>query len=1000
MQVATALMPASRNLSVPDAMMGTVAPDRSATHPLMGRARELATLSDWVGLNGLSSARAVLLAGDAGVGKTRLLAELMASAEQAGWRTMVGHCLDFGDSALPYLPFSELVGRLAAEDADAIGVLADTHPAIAVLAPGRRMLSGAGKVQADDLDRSELFEAVHGVIEELAATSPVLVVIEDVHWADQSTRDLLSFLFARPFRGQVALVASYRTDDLHRRHPLRATAAEWARAPGVQRLLLGPLPDADVRRLVRSLHEGPLRERDVARIVDRAEGNAFFAEELLGASEMSSSGLPDDLADLLLVRLDRLDDGGRAVVRAASCAGRRVSHALLSGVVELGDLEMEQALRSAVDSNVLVHLPPDGYAFRHALLAEAVYDDLLPGERARLHASYVRALAGKQVDGTAAELAMHARAAHDIPTAVQASITAGEDAMAVGGPDEAAKHFETALELIGQSAHEGIDMVGLVTKAADAVVAAGHPARAMALVNDHLNQLPDGAPDADRARLLIALASTSLLIETRGAALKASAEALGLIDERPTHLRARALSVHARTNADEGNEEEAARFAMEALSLAQRLDLPRLVAEATTTLAGIDNRAGQVDVALKSLQQVVDIARRDHDTAAEMRGQFLIGQLHFERANLAEAQEAYHLATAAARAAGRPWAPYGFDARLMEAMVGYVRGDWDGALRIVDISGQAPPSDPEALMLSVEMMVGAGRGYFDAFRLYDEIRPSWPREGQSAINSATAAIDLLGDSGRIPEMMQMFDEMVECLSVTWNPLFQARIRATALVLGQLATAAVTASQAERASLMDRVPELISSVEAVRQRVKTRMRPFGPEGNAWVARVHAEHLRLRWLAGQDRPDEAELLASWMTTVDAFEEMGHVFELARSRARLASVLRALGRSAQADELVAKARSVADALGAAPLLAELEGVSARPRQQSRRATSETLTAREAEILALVAQGKSNGEIGKQLFISAKTVSVHVSNILAKLGAGGRTEAAAIARRDGLIR
>ncbi len=987
-------------LSATAAMMGSVAPDRSATHPLMGRARELATLSDWVGITGTTPARAILLAGDAGVGKTRLLSELLAAAAEAGWRSLVGHCLDFGDSALPYLPFSELVGRLAVEDAEVVRSLAEVYPAISVLAPGRRMLSGAGQVQADDLDRSELFEAVHGVIEGFAEKSPVLVVIEDVHWADQSTRDLLSFLFARPFRGTVALVASYRTDDLHRRHPLRATAAEWSRVPGVQRLVLGPLPDADVRRLVRSLHTGPLRERDVARIVDRAEGNAFFAEELLDASEMAGSGLPDDLADLLLVRLDRLDEGGRAIVRAASCAGRRVSHALLSRVVEIGEFEMERALRSAVDSNVLVHVAPEGYAFRHALLAEAVYDDLLPGERVRLHASYVRALASKQVDGTAAELARHARAAHDIPTAVNASITAGEDAMAVGGPDEAAKHFETALELIGHSDGDELDVVGLVIKASDAIVATGHPARALALAKDQLNQLPSGAPDRDRARLLIAVAATSVLIDTGADALGASAEALKLIDELPTALRARALSVHARASVVEGDEEAGARFAMEALSLAQRLDLPRLVAEATTTLAGIDTRAGQADLALKSLQQVVDMAVRDHDTAAEMRGRFLIGQLHYERGHLPQAQEAFALASAAARAAGQPWAPYGFDARLLEAVVAYAAGDWDGALRLSDVSGEAPPSDPEALMQSVVMMVAAGRGDFEGYRLFEQIRPTWLREGQSAINSATAAIDLLGDVGRVGDMLDTFDDMVEVLSVTWNPLFQARIRATALVLGQLANAAPSASQAERAAVMERVPDLMSAVDAVGQRAKTAKRPFGPEGQAWVARVHAEHLRLRWLAGHESPDDEELLAAWTTAVEAFTRMGHVFETARSQARLAAVIRALGRQTEAGELVAQARAVADALGARPLQAELDAIGARPREQTRRTANLTLTGRENEILALVAQGRSNGEIGKQLFISTKTVSVHVSNILAKLGASGRTEAAAIARRDGLLR
>lgn len=986
-------------LSVPDAMMGIVAPDRSTTYPLMGRARELATLADWVGVNGATPARAVLLAGDAGVGKTRLLSELLAQAEQSGWRTMVGHCLDFGDSALPYLPFSELVGRLASADPEVAATLAEAHPAIAVLAPGRRMLSGTGKAPSDDLDRAELFDAVHGVIEDLAQETPVLVVIEDVHWADQSTRDLLSFLFARPFRGHVVLVASYRTDDLHRRHPLRATAAEWARAPGVQRLVLGPLPDADVRRLVRSLHAGPMPERDVARIVDRAEGNAFFAEELLGASEMPSRALPDDLADLLLVRLDRLDDGGRAIVRAASCAGRRVSHDLLSSVVELTELEMDRALRSAVDSNVLVHVAPDAYSFRHALLAEAVYDDLLPGERVRLHASYVRALVSKAVDGTAAELARHARAAHDIPTAVQASIRAGQDAMTVGGPDEAARHFEVALELIGHDVDDTLDLVGLVVKATDAIIATGHAARAMALAADHLRQLSPEAPAEDRARLLIAIANTSLLIESQGASLKASTEALSLVDEAPSALRARALSVHARANADEGHEDEAARYAMEALSLAQRLDLPRLVAEATTTLAGVDNRAGQADLALQSLQQVVEIARRDRDTSAEMRGLFLIGQLHWERTHLTDAYDAYRLAMDAARSAGRPWAPYGFDARLMASVVAYVRGDWAEALRLSDMSGEVPPADPEALMLSVVLMVAAGRGELDTLKLYDEIRPSWAREGQSAINAATAAIDLLGDAGRVEEMFEVFDEMVEVLSVTWTPLFQARIRATALLLGQLATAAATAPQAERAALVARLPELLSSMEAVRQRVKTRKRPFGPEGVAWVARAHAEHLRLRWLAGQDGPDEAELVAAWESTVDGFREMGHTFELARSQARLAAVLRALGRGADADPLLEEARAVAERLGARPLRAEIEGLSARPRGAARRPGSEALTAREAEILSLVAQGKSNGEIARQLFISAKTVSVHVSNILAKIGAGGRTEAAAIARRDGLL-
>ena len=158
-------------------------------------------------------------------------------------------------------------------------------------------------------------------------------------------------------------------------------------------------------------------ERDLQLIVERAEGNPFFIEELVAAAEVSGGALPTNLADLLLVRLDQLDDAGRLVVRAASVVGRRVPHDLLARGAGLDSAALDQALRAAVEANVLIAVEPDSYAFRHALLAEAVYQDLLPGERVRLHAAYATALATGRADGTAAELARHARASHDLVTA-------------------------------------------------------------------------------------------------------------------------------------------------------------------------------------------------------------------------------------------------------------------------------------------------------------------------------------------------------------------------------------------------------------------------------------------------------------------------------------------------------------------------------------------------------------------------------------------------------
>ena len=390
-------------------MMDAVPGQSSRT--LVGRDAELTEIASLLGVRPRSDegARdgepsAVLLSGDAGVGKTRLLTELRDLANADGWQVFAGHCLDFGDSALPYLPFSEVLGRMAAALPDVVDTAAGIHPALTRLQPGRRVLSSHEEGEPSSLDRADLFEAVHELLEEAAEKAPVLLVIEDTHWADQSTRDMLSFLFSRPFQGPVAIVASYRSDDLHRRHPLRAQVAEWSRIRGVERLQLQPLEAPDVRTLISELHPAPLGAEEVDDIVDRAEGNAFFVEELVGAAAGPGRWVPAELADVLLVRLDRLDDTARQVARAASVAGRRVSHEMLAAAAGLDSAALDTGLRGAVETNVLV-ADERGYAFRHALLGEAIYDDLLPGERVRLHAAYAEALSSGAAPGTAAELA-------------------------------------------------------------------------------------------------------------------------------------------------------------------------------------------------------------------------------------------------------------------------------------------------------------------------------------------------------------------------------------------------------------------------------------------------------------------------------------------------------------------------------------------------------------------------------------------------------------------
>lgn len=949
---------------------------------------------------------AVLLAGDAGVGKTRLLAELRLKAAENGWQTVIGHCLDFGDMAAPYQPFTEIFGRAATESPGLGAALIDSLPALGRLMPGNRGLTGDAH-EAPPIEWTDLYEAVWAGLAMMARSAPLLIVIEDIHWADRSTRDLLSFLLARPFPEQVAIIASYRGDDLHRRHPLRVAATEWGRLPGVTRVQLDPLGEAAVRDLVRSLHPAPLPAATVRGIVSRAEGNAFFVEELVAAARMGDTALPANLVDVLLVRLDRLDEPVRQVVRAASVGGRRVAHQLLARVVDMDSVTLDQSLRAAVETHVLVPISADAYAFRHALLAEAIYDDLLPGERVRLHAAYARVLATHEAGGTAADLARHASAAHDMATGLRASIEAGDEAMAVGGPAEAAAHYEHALAFLadisvgtGSEDAPDVDGVELVLKASFALVAAGNMIRAVALLKDQLGVVDATSRPLDRARLLRALAEAAMQTETTFDVLEATSEAIDLVPEALTPLRAQVVNMHARANADRRRDEEAARWAFKALDLGRSLRMAEIVADATTTLARIDERAGDPASSRRALEQAVDDATSAGEAVTEIRAMFLLGSLHY---NLGDLTEAFDIATRAAERSkeySRQWSPYAIDARVLSAIVAYTAGDWERALRIVDVTAESPPAQAEALLSSVGIGIAAARGDADAALLLPQLREWWARDGQIAVLATAAAIDIHGDAGDIAAALDAHDEGVGFVERIWYRSFQGRVRLAALALGQMAAAAATPGAAGGIDLIGRGRELAdSAVSADRDYAERFGHKPGVESEAWQARTRAEHLRLRWLAGVDAPSEVDLLSAWEYSVATFEVFGNIYETARSRARWAAALRATGRTHDAAVQAGLAIEVAERLGAAPLLSELRLLAPTSSRAASSRRDEALTGREEEVLALVALGRSNRDIGEQLFISAKTVSVHVSNLMAKLGATGRTEAVAIARRRGLL-
>ncbi|MGW6281062.1 helix-turn-helix transcriptional regulator [Kribbella sp. NPDC055071] len=960
--------------------------------PLVGRSSEMAALLSAVDDAKTRHAGAVLLSGDAGVGKTRLLDEVATGAHERGFGVLVGHCTDFGDAGLPYLAFTEIFGRLAGDRPDLVESVLTNFPAIGRLLPTHRLLGAQPSPQDGQLDRAALFDAVLGAFTALATSEPLLVIIEDAHWADDSTRDLIGFLITRLTSQRLTLVVSYRSDDLHRRHPLRRPIAEWSRNPRVRRVNLAPFDANESRILLSSLLTEPLPESEVRRILERAGGNAFFTEELVAAASMGDGEVvPPDLADLLLVRLDPLSDDARQVARVIAVAGRRVPHDLLTAVADLPDRELDEALRELIDAHIIDVPTSDRYYFRHALLAEAVYDDLLPGERVRQHAAYVQALKDQTVSGTAAELAGHATRSHNLPEAFEARVRAGEEAISVAAPQEALKHYELALELYpNRSPESTIDKNWLIVQTATAATLSSQHLRALKILRKALADLPPDAPKLERAKLLMPLADIALIIDQDQEANEAISQALKLVhDEKSSVFKARVASLYARVSHALGRPMEAERWAHRALEIAREAGQESAASDAGITLAQLRRLAGDPETATKQLEEAAVRAQLDGDAAAEVRSRFLIGSTRFEQGDLLTAKPALTLAAKRAGELGRQWAVYGFDARRMLALTQFMLGEWDQATVTARTDSMTPAASAAALQ-AVEFAVRAGRGDNAVAEEFERLRKWWDLDVMLSIIGLQPAVDAYLRLDQPAEAEKLIADVTAlCAEIFQTEWFLGRIRFATLGIQVLCHRAVGEPSAAK-ELIARGAEFLADGQATAEKGLPPGRVMGVEGLAWLARLESEWDRLRWLAGVDAPTPEEHVAAWERTVDAFG-YGYVYEQAWSRVRLSAALRAAGRVAEANEEATLAAAVARELGAKPLLDELGGVDTTG--------AGALTSRETEVLALLAEGRTNRQLARELYISEKTVSVHVSNILAKLGVRSRTEAAAVARRDGLL-
>ena len=576
---------------------------------------------------------------------------------------------------------------------------------------------------------------------------------------------------------------------------------------------------------------------------------------------------------------------------------------------------------------------------------------------------------------------------------------AGDEASAVGGPDEAAAHYQQALELLAdprRTLDPGTEVSKIVVAAADALTASGHPLRAAAITAEQLDRYPADVDPVGRARILAARALALGVMDGDDDAVATIEEAVALLPEGAAGLRARVLAVRARIMSSFGRFDEAQAAGLEALALAERLGISEIVSDAITTLSGL-KKAGPKEGLREALRDAIAEAERSGAIHAELRGRFLLGRSYEDWAEFEETEKWFRSAIKRGTDAGIPWAPYSSESRWQLGWVFLVQGRWDEGLALLDLTGQTPPPVPEAMLDSIRLTILQWRGV-DVAKDAARMRRLWRQDGAVPIHAAALEIVAASRRDDVRAALAAYDDVVAVLGEIWHEWFSARIRLAALALAAIARAMPRLSAADRPDYVARAARLHEEGRLVLERYSDPSGHWGPEGRAWVKRLDAEALRVRWLGGVDVPPAADLIEAWREAEQFFLDFGYTAETAQVRTILAGILRATGDPAGAREVGDLARKAARALGAQPLLDELRSLGNTPSTRAA-ADPEALTAREREILALVAEGRSNGEIGKQLFISAKTVSVHVSNILGKLGAAGRTEAAAIARRRGLL-
>ena len=953
--------------------------------------------------------RLILLSGDSGVGKTRFLAE--AEACFRGARILRGQSIEQGEVELPYAPLLGALRPLVRERDPALDELSAAGRAhLATLLPslGAPADGAAGSGGLAD-GQTRLFESLLELLHLLSSQQPVVVTLEDLHWADGSTRAFIGFLARSLTDERIVLLLSYRSDELHRRHPLRPLLAELSRLELCRRVELEPLERDELADVLNGIL-GKAPDGDLTdRLMERTEGNPLYVEELLAASLDGRGAAPESLRDTFLLRVERLNDEARQAVRAVA-VGRALAEPSIERASGVTGPALHAALREAVAEYILVTDAEGRFGFRHALLREVITGDLLPGERSSMHLELARALedAGPQ---TCAEdeverigtIASHYAAAGEQRAALRTTVRAAREAQRVHAYGEAASLYERALELWLRvsDADEvaGLDDVDLLESAASMYALAGEQRRSEMLAHRGLERLDPEAEPSRYARLLFRRGRSRWRLNQASQGLADAQQALALLPAEPSADRAGVLSWIARTQVLRGHFREAIAEGEPALAMAREVNLPIVVGGTLNTLGMARIALGEVEAGEACLREAIRLAR-EHEDIDDLATAYsnladLLGLAGRTGDALAVIEEGLsEVNTRLGQSFG--WMVLSHSMRAFEA------GRWDAARASEGpaIGSVEGVSLIFRLLRDAELALGTGDEDLAANRL-DAAEPlvHVSREAQWHGQFGSLLGELRRRAGDLQGAQQAVSRALDELEVCTDDVMRiARVTAVGM--------AVEADRALRARDL-REPaverDALARARIHMDRLDAAAQDGGPVERAWLASGVAEHARAT--AGNDP-------ALWEQAALAWDQLERPYCAALMRAREAEALVEAGDREQAAKVVSAALEVADQLGAGWLAGELGGLAARGRLEGLAVGSASegpdggadegdpetpfgLTPRELQVLTLITEGATNRQIGAALYMAEKTASVHVSRILSKLGVQSRTQAAAVAHR-----